>query len=201
MLGSRLRGIVKRWGPSSLKQAVWDVEFRRGHHLHDLARHGRSAICDTVERYANGGDVLDLGCSDGHIGFRLDPGKYRGYTGVDISEIAIKEARAHSAALPGAYAARPEFHVADIAKYEPSRPYDVILFKDSLYYIPKTPLLKILMRLRPSLKPAGVFIVEMDNIARHSWIRDLVRRNFTMVEDREFAGKSARKDVMRFVFK
>jgi hypothetical protein len=47
------------------------------------------------------------------------------------------------------------------------------------------------------LQPDGVFVVQMDNINRHDWIRDLIRKKFKMIEDIE----SRDEDLMRLVFR
>ena len=191
-----VRGVLKRWAPTRLKQIVWHAEFKRGKHLHDIPNHGKSEVCYYIEKYAEGGDVLDLGCADGHVGFGLDPEKCRSYTGVDISEVGVKQAKCQrdstSNPLP-----QMEFVVGDISKYIPSKPVDVILFKDSLYYIPKRKIIPVLHNLRKYLKSNGVFIVQMDNIKRHNWIRNLILANFDCLEDRVYRDR----DFMRLIFR
>src|ERR1041384_6107808 len=72
-VGKPFRAAAKRWGTRWLKSLAWRAEYRRGQHLHALTGPTRSRICDLLERYANGGDIMDLGCSDGHVGLGLDP--------------------------------------------------------------------------------------------------------------------------------
>jgi SAM-dependent methyltransferase len=161
---SPVRALMKRWGTKRMKQIAWEAEFRTGHNLHDVSRDYRSKLCHDIEKYSNGGNVLDLGCSDGHIGLGLAANAYSSYTGVDISEIATNEARAKVAKIHPDRVGRHEFYVGDIASFEPRKNPDLIVFKDSLYYLPKQVLAKALDHYRSCLNPNGVFIVQMDTI-------------------------------------
>ena len=197
LLARPYRAIVKRWGPTWLKSMVWHQEFKRGQFLHDLKSIGRSRICNDIERYSNNGDILDLGCSDGHVGLGLELEKYNKYIGVDISEIGIREAFEKCRLSGKERSEKNSFHVGDISKYTPSSKFNVIMFKDSLYYINRLNIIKVLKRNQQYLMPNGVFIVEMDNIRRHEWIRDLIRTNFTVIEDNE----ETVKDFMVLIFR
>jgi SAM-dependent methyltransferase len=194
---SPVRALMKRWGTKWMKQAAWEAEFRRGHNLHKVSRSYRSAICVVVEQYSRGGDILDLGCSDGHIGLGLNTDAYHTYTGVDISKIATDVAFAKVRSIAPERAHRNKFCVHDIGRWTPSDPLDVILFKDSIYYLPKSDLRESLSHYSRYLKEGGVFIVQMDNIQRHGWIRAYIRENFKMIEDRE----SVEADHMTLVFR
>lgn len=191
------RAFMKRWGSTAQKQAAWHAEFTRGLHVTRLEKLGRSSVCDIVERYANGGDILDFGCCDGHVGLGLEDARYRSYTGIDISEVGVREATAKCQAVGGNRPAKNKFEVGDAAKYSPCGEFDVILFKDSLYYVSRPEVIPVLERLRNALRTGGVFIVQMDNIKRHIWIRDLVKKHFTMLED----DVVPEKDMLRFVFR
>ena len=196
-LSRPLRAIVKRWGPSRLKQAAWHAEYKRGRHVHGLRGLQRSRICDVIERYAGGGDVLDLGCGDGHVGLGLHPEKYHTYAGVDISEIGVREAVAKCQAVGEGRSEKNTFCAADISTYRPGHPVDIVLFKDSLYYVNRLEMLRVLSELQTFLKPSGVFIVEMDDVKRHGWIRDLIRQHFRVLEDSE----DLQGDWMQLVFR
>lgn len=192
-----LRAVIKRWGPRWLKKIVWDADSRRGVNLHGVNQTYRSTICELVEKHVRGGHVLDLGCSDGHVSLGLDEARFASYTGVDISEVAIEEGLRKRAAMTAERRRKVAFHVGDIGSFTPPQPISVILFKDSLYYLPKHPLLNALAHYQQFLVPDGVFIVQMDDIARHGWIRELVRKSFDVIKDVE----SIEKDYMTFVFK
>jgi SAM-dependent methyltransferase len=193
-----IRALLKRGSPGFIKRAVWNSEFKRGHFLHDNLHKGyRSQICEKIEYYCRGGDILDLGCSDGHVGLGLKISEYSSYLGVDISEIAVKSAYEKLKAYGDERNGKNNFVVHDICNYKPKKKIDVIVFKDSFYYINKLQQLPVLYEYHTFLNPAGVFIVQMDNIARHGWIRDVIRVNFSILEDEE----STENDYMRIIFR
>ena len=59
---------------------------------------------------------------------------------------------------------------------------DVILFKDSLYYVNRMQIARVLERYRESLTAGGVFSVHLDNSERHSWIQFLIESHFKVLE-------------------
>lgn len=196
-LSSPLRAVIKRIGPQSMKQLVWDAEARRGGNIHAVDASYRSTICALIEKYSAGGHILDLGCSDGHVAIGLNDRAFASYSGVDISEIAIGEALKKRAALSAARAGKLHFHVGEIGSFPPATRLNVVLFKDSLYYLTRKAINDALRHYQQWLDPEGVFVVQMDNIKRHGWIRDLIRQQFTIVEDIE----SVEEDWMAVVFR
>lgn len=191
------RGLIKRYAPTFLKQMSWESEFKRGRHLHTLSADYRSRICDSIESHCRNGDVLDLGCSDGHIGFGLNLSKYASYTGVDISETAVREAGEKTRSIAPARTTKNTFVCADIGKYTPATSFDLILFKDSLYYFTARELPLVLEHYRAFLKPGGLFLVEMDDIERHRWISIFIRQHYAVLEDRE----DPQRDLALLVFR
>jgi 2-polyprenyl-3-methyl-5-hydroxy-6-metoxy-1,4-benzoquinol methylase len=180
-----IRGFLKRWGTSSVKQAIWDYENKtRKEFLHEnVDEKYRSRINDWIERYCHEGDILDLGCSDAHIGYSLNSDLYSTYTGVDLSKISI-DAAINRQNKTGGWRLNKNRHVVhDISNYPIDHNMNVILFKDSLYYINKNELLNVLKYYQKKLKSGGVFIVHMDNIQRHEWIRKIIKENFTIIEE------------------
>jgi SAM-dependent methyltransferase len=192
-----LRAVVKRWAPSRMRQAAWNAEFRRGRHLHRDWSGERSSFCDLVERYARRGDILDLGCADGHVGLGLRPDGYSRYTGVDISDVAVRAAYDLLRSAAPDREGKNRFVACDVGTYAPDASLDAIVFKDSLYYFPRPQLEGVLRHYQAFLKPGGVFVVQMDDIGRHGWIRDLIRERFEVVEDHE----SRERDFMALVFR
>jgi SAM-dependent methyltransferase len=131
------------------------------------------------------------------VGLGLDPRRYATYTGVDISPIAVEGAYRKVRDLGGARVERNSFVAAEVGTFVPSRPMDVVLFKDSLYYFTKLDLPGVLEHHRRFLKPTGVFIVQMNDLKRHDWIRDLIRKRFSVIEDLEYPTE----DFMTLVFR
>jgi trans-aconitate methyltransferase len=60
--------------------------------------------------------------------------------------------------------------------YVPDREYDVILFRESVYYAKDVP--NMLNRLWLSLEPNGVFIVRICNRDRHAEVINQITRNW-----------------------
>lgn len=71
-----------------------------------------------------------------------------GYLGVDLSHEAVKIATAKSSA--------ENFRCGDINEYIPEKHYDVIVFNESLQYVPNTP--QKLLEYSRFLTPDGVII-------------------------------------------
>jgi trans-aconitate methyltransferase len=169
------RAVIQRWGTPEMKRRLWDWEFR----------HGRWMCLDDpddpalphVTRHANGGRVLDLGCGPGSTGRALDPGAYRAYVGVDVSQIAIEQARQKDSRTQNSYLC------SDLMRYRPDGQYDVILLGDSLYYIPQSEVLGTLRRYTQCLTEAGVFIVKMHDVPRYRPFFQLIRDHFAVVAE------------------
>ena len=170
-----VRAVIQRWGTPAMKRRLWDWEFR----------HGRWMCLDDpddpalpyVSRYANGGRVLDLGCGPGSTGRLLDASTYRSYVGVDVSQIAVEQARQRDSRSQNTY------QCSDLMRYRPDGQYDVILLGDSLYYIPRSEVLATLRRYAQSLSVTGVFIVKMHDVPRYWPFFELIRQNFAVVAE------------------
>jgi SAM-dependent methyltransferase len=170
-----MRGVIQRWGTPAMKRRLWDWEFR----------HGRWVGLDNPEdplflyvgQYANGGRVLDLGCGPGSTGRRLDPSRYRSYVGVDVSQIAIEQAREKDRRSQNTYVQ------SDIMHYRPDDSYDVIVLGDSLYYIPPSEALGTLRRFAECLAAGGVVIVKMHDVPRYRSFFQLIRDHFAVVAE------------------
>jgi 2-polyprenyl-6-hydroxyphenyl methylase/3-demethylubiquinone-9 3-methyltransferase len=147
-----------------------------------------------VEKYARNGDILDLGCGSGNTGSELNQSAYQSYIGVDISDVAIEKAMWRS---ERAGRDRKNRYVhADIVNYSPEGRYDVILFRESLYYVPRGTILKMLRRYREHLKEGGVIIVRLYDRDRYNAIHRLLRKSFGVLE--EFVHEDSRTVVLVF---
>ena len=82
-------------------------------------------------------------------------GAYQNYQGVDISEVALDKARQRSVALQRGACNR--YAQSDILTYVPDQKFDLILFRECIYYIPEFKILGMLDRYAQYLKPGGVF--------------------------------------------
>lgn len=175
-----VRGLAQRYGPPSVKRHLWNREFSTGRWACLESTLGESAHSQ-VEKYANYGGILDLGCGPGTISVELDPEKYSFYTGVDISDVAIQKGRRR--AQEAGRADRNEYCQCDILTYTPTQHYDVILYGDSIYYIPNRQIAPMLRRYSMYLTGGGVFISRIFKVSgKLQHILDIVESHFDVVE-------------------
>lgn len=174
------RGIVQRYGSEYAKRRLWNEEFANGRwDFLDSSDDERVRL--QVEKYANYGDILDLGCGSGTTSIELNENLYGFYTGVDISDVAVQKSRART--QEAGRSLRSEYCQSDILTYEPTRLYQVILYRDSIYYVPTARIVKTLNRYSAYLTRGGTFIVRMFDISGdRREILDLIESHFDVVE-------------------
>lgn len=177
---NKFRGLLQKYGSESARQRLWNKEYANGR-WECLSSAGDGSVPRLVEKYANGGGILDLGCGPGTTSVELHSDTYSFYTGLDISDVAIQKARAR--AMESGYADKNEYLQSDILTYEPARPYNVILYGDSIYYIPTRQLSPMLKRYSAYLTRDGVFIARLFDVSgnRHD-ILDIIESTFQVVE-------------------
>ena len=111
---------------------------------------------------------------------------------MDVSTTAIQEAKERRNS--------PEFQFVscDIETYiPPERHYNVIAFKDSIYYVPFYRLKKVLGRYRGYLYDDGVFIVRIADGRRYENIVKLIESSFHVLENFRYPGSA----IVFMVFK
>lgn len=153
-----LEGFLASYGPSSLKKRLWDRDFSRGK-WDFIDNTAGDCVYSHLEKHAQGGDILDLGCGPGNTANELASGAYRSYIGVDISEVALEKARKRT--QENSRADKNGFVRSDFLGYEPTQEFDVILFRESLYHVPYGQVMAILEKYSKHLKKNGVFIVRL----------------------------------------
>jgi len=171
--------ILKRWGNTAKKKSIWDEEFSSGQWDY-LENTNDDPIYLYLEKYGNGGSILDHGCGSGNTGNELDASKYGSYTGVDISESAVKRALTRSE--NNGRVEKNEHVCADIYQYTPGRRYDIILFRESIFYIPNSKISVVLDRYRDYLKETGGVIVRMCDRKKYASIVRLIERHYHVVD-------------------
>jgi len=139
-----------------MKRALWNKEFATGH-WDCLENTTDDIIYQYLVKYCKNGSLLDLGCGSGNTGCELEESAYHDYTGVDISDVAIQ--RAHTRCDVTGRIRKNRYFQGDITTYTPDRTYDVILFRESIPYIPKSAIRRQLERYAHYLKDDGVFII------------------------------------------
>jgi 2-polyprenyl-6-hydroxyphenyl methylase/3-demethylubiquinone-9 3-methyltransferase len=163
-----------------MRRKLWNKEFRAGR-WNCLEWTPVDCVYPYVEKYCNNGDILDLGCGSGNTGNELDINKYTKYTGVDISDIALKKAEERS--RQNNRSRHNSWLQAEMTSYRPKAQYDVILFRESLFYVRSGQVNKVLIRLKESLKDRGVFIVRIYDRDSYAPIVSVIRNNFQIVEE------------------
>lgn len=174
------RALVQRYGPKPIKRYLWNREFAAGR-WDCLDKTGGERGHAQIEKYAANGHILDLGCGSGTTSVELNPAAYSRYTGVDISDVAVQKAK--DRAREAGRADRNDYYLSDIATYMPKEKYEVILFGDSIYYVPHNQLDALLKRYSEYLSENGVFVVRMhDTSGKHRRIVDAIESHYQLVE-------------------
>ena len=186
-----VQGFLTSYGPSSIKKKLWDRDFSSGKwdFIDDTAG---DCVYPFLEKYANHGNILDLGCGPGNTANELTSDAYKTYIGVDISAAALEKAVRRT--KENGRADKNSFVVSDFLGYAPTQDFDIILFRESLYHVPYGQVKPILDKYSKHLKPDGVFIVrlyagdERPGVIKPRVIRkmDLIKNNFDIVEYRRF---------------
>jgi SAM-dependent methyltransferase len=187
------RRMLQSFGSTSIKKMMWNKEFAEGRWDH-LAETPGDCVYQYVEKYSQGGDILDLGCGSGNTGNELDYSVYHSYIGIDISDVAIQKAVSRSE-LSGRIAKNRYIH-SDITTYVPQGAYRVILFRESINYVAHMNIKRMLQRYRGYLDERGVLIVRLCDRYKYKIIIDIIRVNFHVLE--EFLPRDLRVAVVIF---
>ncbi|MFZ1130822.1 MAG: class I SAM-dependent methyltransferase [Terriglobales bacterium] len=154
-----IRGLIKRYGPSRIKMILWNQEFS-GTHWDFIDDTAGDCVYPHLEKHLHGGSILDLGCGPGNTANELAADSYTRYVGIDISEAALAKARARSE--KNGRSGKNSFACSDFLDYRPTQPFDVILFRESMYHVPLTKVKPILDHFAEYLTEDGVFVVRMN---------------------------------------
>lgn len=191
---NKIRGLVQSWGTSRMRRFLWNHEFASGKwtFTDDTSD---DFIYRYLSSYGKGKSILDLGCGSGNTACELQSDDYSHYTGVDVSDVALEKAR-NRVRLEGR-SGHAEYRQGDITSFEPVQEYDVILFRESLPYIPKYRVGNVLARYACWLNPSGVFIVSWCDRAQ---LEDLLadsRSVFSTVEMHHDENQGSYIEVLR----
>jgi|SRR5215470_14164062 len=149
---------LKSYGPSNLKKYLWDKEFA-GTKWDFIDHTEGDCVYESLEKYANHGSVLDLGCGPGNTANELSANVYQNYIGVDISEKAL--AKAQSRTMEAGRGHQNSFVLHDFINYTPEQKFDVILFRESIYHVPLGKIKETLDHYAKYLKSDGVFVIRI----------------------------------------
>ena len=178
-LSNVIRGIKQSWGTAEIKRRLWNKEFEEGYW--DFIDHTqRDVVYDFISKYCRNGRILDLGCGSGNTGCELDVEVYCTYVGVDVSDVALEKAITRS--KHAGRLSKNRYIRGDIVTYVPEEEFEVMLFRESIYYVPHSKIVPLLIRYAEWLAPEGVIIVRChDQRVAWSWL-DILRSNFHVVE-------------------
>jgi 2-polyprenyl-3-methyl-5-hydroxy-6-metoxy-1,4-benzoquinol methylase len=172
---------VTRFGSRKLRGLAFDEKYRRGDW--NFRAEGTDELAAVIRHYLGEGDLLIMGCGGASILKDLDAANLKSALGIDLSQEAIR--------LASRFASEKiVFQLADMVTFQCPRPYDTILFSESLNYVPVTAQESLLRRLAESLKPGGVFVVTIAQAKRYADILEGIRQNFAVREDRQFSGSN-----------
>jgi hypothetical protein len=127
------RSPVQCYAARRLKSWLPNKDFYRVRY--DLHSSQGDLLYPFFERYNHTGFILDLRCRVGNTGCELRPDAYAEYVGVDISCVPLVKTTA-----------RTEQHgrsgnnhclCSDMLTYVPPHKFNVIVFRDSIYYLPE----------------------------------------------------------------
>lgn len=152
---------------------TWDNSWTHGYDLDtskEDARYG--ALIALMQRYEDGGMLLDVGCGDGLLEQRYRKVSAAPMTAFDYSAAAIELAKARN--LAGV-----EFLCADSRTFRPAEQFSIIVLNESLYYLEDH--LGVMENLALSLTPSGVFIVSMYDTLITKRIWKSVERSYQLI--------------------
>jgi SAM-dependent methyltransferase len=135
-------------------KSVWEAQYRRGEWaaLEGLDEMAHYAIIGGYTRLLHPSPaILDAGCGHGGLWKWVNP-NFESYLGVDVATEAI--AQANTTDNPKA-----SFVAADLASWETPRRFDLIIFNESLYYLPDPR--ATVVRFDEFLNPGGSFIISI----------------------------------------
>lgn len=177
---NKLRAFLQLYAGKLVRSYLWNAEFSGGRwDCLDITT--GDCVYPYIEKYACHGSILDLGCGSGSTANELTLTSYEEYIGVDISTVALEKARKRTD--EACRARKNSYFQSDISSFVPIKQFDVILFRDSIYYVPRNRIKTMLERYSTCLKETGVFIVRMwDGNHKFKPIMDAIDSNFEIVE-------------------
>ena len=176
-----MRGVlylVTRFGGSSLRRRVFARLYSTGVWTF-TDKNILPEMVALVEKYADGGCVLDLGCGTGRLAAMLSPETFSHFMGVDISPEAITRANQRNTQ-------NSEFEIGDIQHFSSMGRFDLIVFEESLYYINPLTLRKTLRRYSDMLCSGGVILVTITDPDRFLKRIGIIQKEYQIVEKGNF---------------
>ena len=171
--------ILKRWGTVRVRSKIWNDEFASGQWNY-IDHTVTDPIYGLIEKYSNNGAILDVGCGTGNTSVELNTATYTKYRGVDISQVAID--KAVSRAQERGRDQMSSYVCADMLSYVPDEKFDLIVFRECLWYVRRSQALGMLRRYAQCLKDQGKFLVSICPPAAQRQLGPMIERDFQLVE-------------------
>jgi 2-polyprenyl-6-hydroxyphenyl methylase/3-demethylubiquinone-9 3-methyltransferase len=133
-----------------------------------------------IRKYSKCGSILDLGCGSGATCLEMDENVFSTYTGVDISQAAVDSANLKCKGTTKEYKAH--FVLGELESFEPDGKYDLILFRESIYYLPKLRIVPTIQRYLKCLASGGYIIVRLHDRIKYKYIIQMIDKNFMVVD-------------------
>jgi SAM-dependent methyltransferase len=198
------RGFLLSYGPEAIKRRIWEEQYS-GPKWEFRDHSSGDRLYGHLEEHARRGSILDLGCGSGNTAAELADSAYETYVGVDISEVALKKALRRTREC--GRESKNRFVRADFLAWKPTpaEQFDVILFRESMYFVPVQKVKDTLERYSKYLRDGGVFIVGL-YLANKQTRRDksrptamlrIMETEFDVVERREIE-HAARPTIIVF---
>jgi len=185
-----VRGALLSYGPSPVKRLIWNREYSRKKWAFAENSIG-DCVYEHLEKYAQHGSILDMGCGSGNTANELLATAYERYLGVDISQEALDKAAQRS--KENGRQDKNHFDCGDLLTYAPQGQFDVILFRESMYHVPLGKIKSTLDHYTPYLKSNGVFIVrlfaadfENNDKQRPNAMLAIMEQEFEVIERRQY---------------
>ena len=194
------RGFLLSYGPEALKRHFWEKEYRENK-WHFAENSVDDCVYGPLERYANNGKILDLGCGSGNTATEMADSAYSSYLGVDISEEALAKAAKRSEAC--GRAAKNRFTRSDFFAFDTTERFEVILFRESMYHVPVEKVKTILDKYSNYLADGGVFIVRLYTMRdgkvkfRPTKMISIIAENYPVLEKGQYEDRGSVVIVFR----
>lgn len=163
--------LISAFGYRSVKvsEERWDREYSDGAwewlaspdesaHYHAIANYCRAAPPRRACR------VLDVGCGNGVLLEHLAPNDFVHYAGVDLSPVALDQARKREIPLTS-------FEHGDVNEYVPVGVFDIVVFNECLYYLDDP--VDVIDRYATA-SPAALLVISMYDNPRSDRVWDMI---------------------------
>jgi len=185
---------------SSKARQFWNEKFRTG--LPNVRREPSRVLVEALSEHQKPGDAIDLGCGEGRNLLYLAGKGWTG-TGVDISEVAIEQAKAAAQAR----GVKAEFLVSDLDAFDLGKNrWDLLssVYMQDWHLKSST---DTFARMKTALKPGGIVVIEgfgppsgldLDRIKR-AFEGFAVLRADVVTGDPDWGQGRGDKQILRFV--